>query len=65
MGPYPIFLKAILSIGTARFIFFSHGTWISVHDSSMIHGFPYNAHVMGHAMASHKSWMNHGWQAMA
>ena len=66
IGPYP-FLKAILAIGTARFkFFFSHGTWNSIHDSSMIHGFPYIAHVMGrHAMASHESWMNHGWRAMA
>ena len=27
----------------------------------MIHGFAYVAHVMGNAMASHESWLNHGW----
>ena len=58
----PGLLKAVMAIGTARFKIFRHGTWISIHDSSMIHGFPHIAHVMGsHAIASHEPWMaDHG-----
>ena len=53
-----IFLKAVLAIGTARFKFFS----AMAHESpSMIHGFPYIAHVTGNAMASHESWRDNPW----
>ena len=55
---YPSFLKAVLAIRTARFKFFSHGLWISIHDSWI------SIHCPCHGPC-HGERMNYGWRAMA